>query len=65
MSDELRDLAALVAGMREAQREFFDPKRRRPSTIGEAKRLEREVDRRVDAILVAPALPRQGGLFDG
>jgi hypothetical protein len=34
----------IVRAMRAAQREFFDPKRRRPDTVGRAKILEKRVD---------------------
>lgn len=49
--DVARDYARKVEAMREKQREFFDMKRRKNSTIGEAKALEREVDRLTKALL--------------
>lgn len=57
---QLREYARLVEQMREKQREFFDPKRRRPSTIGESKGLEKLVDRETAAILDDTG---QGDLF--
>lgn len=48
---EIREYANLVSQMREKQREFFDPKRRTASTLGQAKRLERQVDRATAEVL--------------
>lgn len=48
---ELLALATLAAEVREVQREFFDRDRRRPDTVGRAKALERELDRRLAEIL--------------
>lgn len=57
--DVARDYARKVAAMREKQKEFFDQSRRRPSTVGEAKTLEREVDKLTGALL-----DDRPGLFD-
>lgn len=56
----LEELAALVRDMREVQREFFDPKRRKPDTCHRAVALERKVDAALAEVL-GPA--RQGRMF--
>lgn len=52
---DLRGFARQVREMRAKQNDYFR-KGRQPSDLAESKRLEREVDRRVEAILQGPAL---------
>jgi hypothetical protein len=56
----LRLLAELVQQMRLRQKEFFNPRTRTATTVGEAKVLERAVDKELAAILDVPPLT----LFD-
>ena len=46
--NRLLELARLVAAMREAQTEFF--RTRNPDWLSESKRLERQVDRELEAV---------------
>lgn len=53
-------LAELVRDMRAAQKEYFDPERRKPDTLRRCLSLERRVDERLTEIL---GLPGQQTLF--
>lgn len=54
---EARELAALVADMRNAQKEYF--RTRSPAALDNSKSLERQVDKACKDVLAQP------GLFDG
>jgi hypothetical protein len=59
--DPVKELAAMVQNMRDAQKEYF--KTRSPESLNHCKTLERELDAKCKAIL-APAKIETPTLFD-